>query len=154
MQERETLSSRLGFLMLSVGCAVGLGNVWRFPYITGKYGGGMFVLLYLFFLALMGFPLLVAELSIGRSGQANLVGSVKKLSNGNKFWITPFRLVFIGNFLLMMYYTVVSGWLLSYTWGYVANDFSVCKSVADFNGFFSALIGSPLSSSAGMQDLK
>ena len=76
MQERETLSSRLGFLMLSVGCAVGLGNVWRFPYITGKYGGGMFVLLYLFFLALMGFPLLVAELSIGRSGQANLVGSV------------------------------------------------------------------------------
>ena len=93
MSERETLSSRLGFIMLSVGCAVGLGNVWRFPYITGKYGGGMFVLLYLLFLVLIGFPLLVAELSVGRGGRANLVGSVQKLApeSTGKYWQMHWR---------------------------------------------------------------
>ena len=142
MSERETLSSRLGFIMLSVGCAVGLGNVWRFPYITGQYGGGMFVLLYLVFLFLLGFPLLIAELSVGRCGRANLVGSVKKLSGAHKFWPIPFRIVFLGNFILMCYYTVVTGWLLAYTWYYLTGSVNSCKTPGDFGTLFSSLTSS------------
>ena len=79
-EKRETLASRLGFLMLSVGCAVGLGNVWRFPFIVGKFGGGMFVLLYLFFLVLLGWPVLLMELSVGRASRRNLVGAFGRLA--------------------------------------------------------------------------
>lgn len=147
MSERETLSSRLGFIMLSVGCAVGLGNVWRFPYITGQYGGGMFVLLYLIFLVLLGFPLLVAELSVGRCGRANLVGSVSKLAGSRQKWTWPFRLVFTGNFILMIYYSVVSGWLLAYIWHYLSGSVLKCSAQADFNALFGNLTASPWQSS-------
>ena len=150
MSERERLSSRLGFIMLSVGCAVGLGNVWRFPYIAGKYGGGMFVLLYLVFLVLLGFPLLVAELSIGRYGRATLVGSADKIMGGKSFWGILFRIVFAGNFILMTYYTVVSGWLLSYTKDYLTNSIGPCKTTGDFANFFTALTADPLTSALFM----
>ena len=150
MSERERLSSRLGFIMLSVGCAVGLGNVWRFPYIAGKYGGGMFVLLYLVFLVLLGFPLLVAELSIGRYGRATLVGSADKIMGGKSFWGILFRIVFAGNFILMTYYTVVSGWLLSYTTDYLTNSIGTCKTTGDFANFFTALTADPLTSALFM----
>ena len=146
MPERETLSSRLGFIMLSVGCAVGLGNVWRFPYITGKYGGGMFVLLYLIFLVLLGFPLLVGELSIGRCGRANLVGSANRISGNKKIWNIIFQTVFTGNFILMTYYTVVSGWLLAYTKYYLTGSINVCSTPAAFAQCFNALTANPLES--------
>ena len=152
MSERETLSSRLGFIMLSVGCAVGLGNVWRFPYITGKYGGGMFVLLYLLFLVLIGFPLLVAELSVGRGGRANLVGSVQKLApeSTGKYWQIPFKVVFSGNFILMIYYTVVSGWLLAYSGYYLTGAISHCREAKEISAVFGQLTASPWESSIFM----
>ena len=140
MKERETLSSHLGFLLLSVGCAVGLGNVWRFPYITGKYGGGMFVLVYLLFLLILGFPLLVAELAIGRAGQGNLISSSARLAAGRPLWTKIMKVVFVGNLLLMMYYTVVTGWLLAYTAAYCDNSI---MTVGDPGAFFVSLIESP-----------
>ncbi len=147
MSQRETLSSRLGFIMLSVGCAVGLGNVWRFPYITGQYGGGMFVLLYLVCLLLLGLPLLLAELSVGRGGGANLVGSVRNLAATRKnLWVLPFKAVFTGNFILMTYYTVVSGWLLAYTVYYLTDSIGKCRTPGEFGTLFSQLTASPVES--------
>ena len=140
MEERETLSSRMGFLLLSVGCAVGLGNVWRFPYVTGKYGGGMFVLLYLLFLLLLGFPLLTAELAIGRAGRGNLISSSDRLAGKNAPWRRIFQVVFAGNLLLMMYYTVVTGWLLACTAAYFDNSIMLA---GDPGAYFGALVQSP-----------
>ena len=151
MSKRETLSSRLGFIMLSVGCAVGLGNVWRFPYITGQYGGGMFVLLYLVCLLLLGFPLLLGELTVGRGGRANLVGSVKNLApSRKKLWALPFQVVFTGNFLLMTYYTVVSGWLLAYTVYYLTGHMAKISTPAEFGSLFGQLTAAPVESSLYM----
>ena len=151
MSKRETLSSRLGFIMLSVGCAVGLGNVWRFPYITGQYGGGMFVLLYLVCLLLLGFPLLLGELTVGRGGRANLVGSVKNLApSRKKLWALPFQVVFTGNFLLMTYYTVVSGWLLAYTVYYLTGHMAKFSTPAEFGSLFGQLTAAPVESSLYM----
>ena len=140
MKKRETLSSRMGFLLLSVGCAVGLGNVWRFPYVTGKYGGGMFVLLYLFFLLLLGFPLLTAELAIGRAGRGNLISSSARLAGGRSVWPKIMTAAFAGNLLLMMYYTVVTGWLLACTAAFFDNSL---MTAGDPGAFFGALVASP-----------
>lgn len=140
MKKRETLSSRMGFLLLSVGCAVGLGNVWRFPFVTGKYGGGMFVLLYLLFLLLLGFPLLTAELAIGRAGRGNLISSSSRLAGKNTPWPKLLTAAFAGNLLLMMYYTVVTGWLLAYTAAYLDNSI---MTAGDTGAFFGALVASP-----------
>ena len=151
MSKRETLSSRLGFIMLSVGCAVGLGNVWRFPYITGQYGGGMFVLLYLVCLLLLGFPLLLGELTVGRGGGANLVGSVKNLApSRKKLWALPFQVVFTGNFLLMTYYTMVSGWLLAYTVYYLTGKMAKFTTPEQINALHGQLTASPVESSLYM----
>ena len=147
MNKRETLSSRLGFLLLSVGCAVGLGNVWRFPFVTGKYGGGMFVLLYLLFLLLLGFPLLTAELAIGRAGRGNLISSSVRLAEKNTLWRRIFQAAFAGNLLLMMYYTVVTGWLLAYTAAFFDN---AIMNSGDPGAFFGALVASPGRSSLDM----
>lgn len=140
MKKRETLSSRMGFLLLSVGCAVGLGNVWRFPFVTGKYGGGMFVLLYLFFLLLLGFPLLTAELAIGRAGRGNLISSSARLAGKDSPWPKVLTAAFAGNLLLMMYYTVVTGWLLAYTAAFFDNSIMIS---GDPGAFFGALAASP-----------
>ena len=112
---RETLASRLGFLALAAGCTIGLGNVWRFPFITGEYGGGAFVLIYLLFLAILGYPILTMELAIGRAGGSNLVGAYRNL--GGKYGKLFSRigiLFFTGNLILLMYYTTVTGWLGTY----------------------------------------
>ena len=114
---RERLSSRIGFLMLAAGCAVGLGNVWRFPFIVGENGGAAFVLIYAAFLALFGFPVLLAELAIGRGGRSGIAGALRGL--GGTWWGKLGLLIFSGNLLLMVYYTDVSGWLLIYTKNYV-----------------------------------
>lgn len=112
---REKLSSRLGFLLTTAGCAVGLGNVWRFPFIVGRNGGAVFVLIYLLFLALIGIPVLMAELAAGRAAKRGIAGAMGMLAaSGGSAWRTIGRVVFLGNVLLMMYYTGVSGWLLRY----------------------------------------
>lgn len=122
---REMLASRLGFILLAAGCAIGLGNIWRFPYIAGQYGGAFFVLMYLFFLLLLGFPVMVMELSIGRAGQLDIVGCYKKLKNPERPlpWEKPGMLFFVGNLILLMFYSVITGWLLAYTWYFLSGAF-------------------------------
>lgn len=115
-EKREKLSSRLGFLMLSAGCAVGLGNVWRFPFVVGKNGGAAFVLVYIAFLALLGFPVLLAELTVGRGGHSGVAGALRNL--GGRRWGAIGLAVFAGNLLLMAFYTDVAGWLACFTASY------------------------------------
>lgn len=117
---RGKLGSRLGFLMLAAGCAVGLGNVWRFPFVVGQNGGAAFVLLYLAFLMLFGLPLLIAELSLGRASGCGISGALRTLARRNKtgWWITGL-VIFSGNLLLMLYYSDVGGWLLRFTDSYL-----------------------------------
>ena len=116
---RERIASRLGFLMLAAGCAVGLGNVWRFPYVVGQNGGAAFVLVYLAFLAIFGFPVLLAELAVGRGAKAGIAGAFKSL--GGSLWGRIGLVVFGGNLLLMIYYTDVAGWLVKFAEAYVAS---------------------------------
>lgn len=112
--ERETLASRLGFLFLSAGCAIGLGNVWRFPYITGKYGGAAFVLIYLLFLIILGLPVIVMEFAIGRASKKNIGAALKVLEPKGTKWHIYGYVAITGNYLLMMFYTTVAGWMLFY----------------------------------------
>ena len=114
MEKRETFSSRLGFVLISAGCAIGLGNVWRFPYITGKYGGAAFVLLYLLFLVILGLPVMVMELTVGRASQRSIALSFQRLEPKGSKWHWYSYVGFAGNYLLMMFYTVIAGWLLYY----------------------------------------
>ena len=112
MEKREKLSSRLGFILLSAGCAIGIGNVWKFPYITGLYGGGAFVLVYLFFLIIMGVPLMTMEFSIGRASRKSPLLACKVLEKPGQSWHLQGYLAMVGNYLLMMFYTTVTGWML------------------------------------------
>lgn len=114
MKERETFGSRLGFVLISAGCAIGLGNVWRFPYIVGKYGGAAFVLIYLFFLAVMGLPIMTMEFAVGRASRKSIAVSFHVLEpKGTKWhWYSWFGMA--GNYMLMMFYTTVAGWMLLY----------------------------------------
>ena len=112
--QREKLGSRLGFILLSAGCAIGIGNVWKFPYITGQNGGGIFVLIYLFFLAVMGIPVMTMEFAIGRASKRSPARMYHELEKkGTKWHIHGYASV-LGNYLLMMFYTVVAGWMLMY----------------------------------------
>lgn len=111
---REKLSSRLGFILLSAGCAIGLGNIWRFPYIVGKYGGGAFVLVYLFFLILLGLPIIVMEYSVGRGSGKSVARSFHILEKPNHRWHIFSYIAMLGNYLLVMFYTTISGWMLAY----------------------------------------
>jgi SNF family Na+-dependent transporter len=115
-QERERLASRIGFIFLSAGCAIGLGNVWRFPFITGQHGGGAFVLIYILFLLIFGLPIMVMEFSIGRASQQNIGLALKTLQPKGTKWHVYGPIAIAGNYVLMMFYTVVSGWLFSYFW--------------------------------------
>ena len=112
--QRESFRSRLGFLLVSAGCAIGIGNVWRFPYVTGKYGGGLFVLLYLVCLLVMGVPVLTMELAVGRAGRKSAVLAYRKLEKPGQKWHIHGWFCLIGCFLLMMYYTTVTGWMVIY----------------------------------------
>ncbi|SDA66404.1 neurotransmitter:Na+ symporter, NSS family [Butyrivibrio sp. INlla18] len=114
MREREKLGSRLGFILLSAGCAIGIGNVWRFPYMVGQYGGGIFVIIYLLFLLILGVPVMTMEYSIGRASRMSIYPAYKKLEKeGTKWHLSGFMAMF-GNYLLLMFYSVVSGWILRY----------------------------------------
>lgn len=112
--QRETLGSRLGFLLLSAGCAIGIGNVWKFPYITGENGGGVFVLFYLLFLVIMGVPVMTMEFSMGRASRKSPVKMYDELAPGKKQWKLHGGLAMVGNYVLMMFYTNVAGWMIQY----------------------------------------
>ncbi|MCI6676166.1 MAG: sodium-dependent transporter [Clostridiales bacterium] len=112
--KREKFSSRLGFILISAGCAIGLGNVWRFPYITGVYGGAAFVLIYLFFLAILGIPILVCEFAVGRASQASAAVSFDRLEPKGTKWHWFKWAAMGGNYMLMMFYTTIGGWMLLY----------------------------------------
>ena len=114
MEKREKLSSRLGFILLSAGCAIGIGNVWKFPYITGLYGGGAFVLVYLFFLIIMGVPMMTMEFAIGRASRKSPLLACKVLEKPGQKWHLQGFMAMAGNYLLMMFYTTVTGWMLHY----------------------------------------
>ena len=112
--EREKFSSRLGFILISAGCAIGLGNVWRFRYIVGQYGGAAFVLIYLVFLLIMGLPIVVMEFSVGRASQKSAALSFEQLEPKGSKWHLNKYIAIAGNYLLMMFYTTVSGWMVLY----------------------------------------
>ena len=122
--EREKLGSRLGFILLSAGCAIGLGNVWKFPYMVGQYGGGLFVLIYLIFLAIMGIPVMVMEFSLGRASRKSPVAMYQQLEPKGKKWHIHGYFALAGNVILMMFYTSVAGWLLQYFVKTAKGDFS------------------------------
>ena len=113
-QEREKLGSRLGFLFLSAGCAIGCGNVWKFPWMTGQYGGGGFVLVYVLCLLLLGLPAMTMEFAMGRASQASPVGMYQKLEKPGQKWHIHGYLALVGNLALMAFYTVVTGWMMYY----------------------------------------
>lgn len=124
MKEREKFGSRLGFILVSAGCAVGLGNVWKFPYMTGKNGGAAFILIYLLFLVLMGLPIMVAEFSVGRASQKSVASSFKLLQPKQRTWHRFGYIAMLGNYILMMFYTMVGGWMLYYMVRMARGDFS------------------------------
>ncbi len=123
LKERETFASRLGFVLISAGCAIGLGNVWRFPYIVGQYGGAAFVLIYLLFLLIMGLPIMAMEFAVGRASRKSVIVSFQELEpKGTKWhWYGWFGMA--GNYLLMMFYTTIAGWLLLYFFKIAAGQF-------------------------------
>ena len=126
--ERENFKSRLGFLLVSAGCAIGIGNVWKFPYITGANGGGVFVLFYLIFLVIMGAPVLTMELAVGRASRQSIVQGYKALEPEGSKWHLHGWVCIIGCYLLMMYYTTVSGWMLNYFVKFAVGEFSTVDS--------------------------
>ena len=121
--EREGFKSRLGFILVSAGCAIGIGNVWKFPYVAGQNGGGLFVLVYLLFLAVLGIPILTMELSLGRASRKSLVKAYKKLEPKGSKWHVHGWFSLAGNYLLMMFYTSVSGWMVDYGWKFATGGF-------------------------------
>lgn len=149
METREKFSSRLGFILISAGCAVGLGNVWRFPYITGKYGGAAFVLIYLLFLVILGLPIMVMEFAVGRASQKSAARSFHVLEpKGTKWHITGWAAM-AGNYLLMMFYTTVGGWMLSYVFKTASGEF-VDKTPQQVEGIFNGMLADPLSMTGWM----
>ena len=141
--KREKFGSRLGFILISAGCAIGLGNVWRFPYITGKYGGAAFVLIYLLFLVLLGLPIMVMEFAVGRGSQVSIALSFDRLEPlGTKWhWYKWFGIG--GNYLLMMFYTTIGGWLLLYTGKMAIGEFKGLDADG-VTGVFTSLLGQPV----------
>ena len=141
-EKREKLSSRIGFLLVSAGCAIGLGNIWRFPYITGKYGGAAFVLIYIICLAVVGLPILIMEFSIGRAGQRDIAGSYKVLEKEGSKWHLIGYIQMLGCLILMMFYTSVTGWTITYAY-YMATGATLGLSPDGVAQFFGAMLSNP-----------
>lgn len=142
MNQREQFSSRLGFILISAGCAIGLGNVWRFPHIAGEYGGAAFIVIYLLFLLIFGIPIMTIEFSVGRGSGKSIATSFHELEpKGTKWhWFSPIAI--IGNYLLMMFYTVITGWMFIYLVKMLTGDFVNCTT-AEISAQFSAMTGNP-----------
>ena len=138
---REKFSSRIGFILISAGCAIGLGNVWRFPYITGEYGGAAFVLLILFFLVVLGLPIMVMEFAMGRASYRSIARSFDALEPRGSKWHRFKWVALVGNYLLMMFYTVVCGWTLAYFFKTATGQLGPS---ADIASVFSNLLANPL----------
>ena len=141
---RENFQSRLGFILVSAGCAIGIGNVWRFPYVAGQNGGGVFVLFYLIFLLCMGVPVLTMELAVGRAGKKSAVQAYKALEKDGQKWHIHGWFCMIGCVLLMMYYTTVSGWMLSYFVKFITGSFKSGMDADAVGGAFSTLLANPV----------
>jgi len=120
--EREKFGSRLGFILISAGCAIGIGNVWRFPYIAGNNGGGIFVVLYIIFLLLFGIPILSMELSMGRASKSSIIRAYHKLEKPGQKWHLHGYIGMVGNYILLFFYTTVSGWMLGYFIKYLTGN--------------------------------
>lgn len=142
--KRESFKSRLGFILVSAGCAIGIGNVWRFPYVAGENGGGLFVLLYLVFLVLMGIPVLTMELAVGRASRKSAVLGYKKLEKPKSKWHIHGWFCMLGCYLLMMYYTTVSGWMTSYFYKFATGTFESGMTSEQVSGVFSQLQSNPI----------
>lgn len=143
MEQREQLGSRLGFILLSAGCAIGIGNVWKFPYMVGQYGGGAFVLIYLFFLVILGIPVMTMEFAMGRAGQRSPARLYQQLEPKGSKWHLHGYVAMAGNYILMMFYTSVAGWMLDYFVRTAGGQFVG----ADTDGVaaqFSQMLGDPL----------
>ena len=143
MEQREQLGSRLGFILLSAGCAIGIGNVWKFPYMVGQYGGGAFVLIYLFFLVILGIPVMTMEFAMGRAGQRSPARLYQQLEPKGSKWHLHGYVAMAGNYILMMFYTSVAVWMLDYFVRTAGGQFVG----ADTNGVaaqFSQMLGDPL----------
>ena len=141
--KRESFKSRLGFLLVSAGCAIGIGNVWRFPYVTGQNGGGIFVLFFLIFLVIMGLPVLTMELAVGRASRKSAVLGYKALEKKGSKWHIHGWVAIFGCCMLMMYYTTVSGWMVTYFFKFLTGSFKSGMTTEDTAQAFSNLLGDP-----------
>ena len=141
--KRESFKSRLGFLLVSAGCAIGIGNVWRFPYVVGENGGGIFVLFYLLFLVAMGLPVLTMELAVGRGSRKSAVLAYKELEKPKSKWHIHGWFAILGCYVLMMYYTTVSGWMVSYFYKFVTGEFKAGMDADATGSVFSDLLADP-----------
>ncbi len=141
--KRESLGSRLGFILLSAGCAIGIGNVWKFPYMAGQYGGGAFVLIYLFFLAIMGIPVMTMEFSLGRASRKSPVCMYQELEKKGQKWHLHGYAAMIGNYILMMFYTSVTAWMLQYFVKTARGDFAGADA-AGVKDIFNDMLGDPV----------
>ena len=121
--QRENFKSRLGFILISAGCAIGIGNVWKFPYVAGQNGGGVFVLFYLLFLVMVGAPALTMEFAVGRASRKSVLGCYQELEPRGSKWHLHGYVALLGNYVIMMFYTTVAGWMVSYFYRFLANDF-------------------------------
>lgn len=124
MEKRERFASRLGFILISAGCSIGLGDVWRFPYITGQYGGGIFVLIYLIFIIALGLPIMTMELAVGRASQQSIATSFNVMEREGQKWHLMGYAGIVGNYLLMMFYTTIAGWMLAYFYKFLIGQFN------------------------------
>ncbi len=141
MAERENFKSRLGFILIAAGCAIGLGNVWRFPFITGQYGGAAFVLIYLFFLLIFGFPILVMEFAVGRASRLGVGRSFNALEKPGHKWHYAGIPMIAGNYLLMMFYTTVTGWMLFYFYRMVTMGDLMSMTPSEVGAEFTNMLG-------------
>ena len=142
--KRESFQSRLGFLLVSAGCAIGIGNVWRFPYVAGQNGGGLFVLVYLVFLVIMGLPVLTMELAVGRASRKSAVLAYKALEKPGAKWHIHGWFAILGCYVLMMYYTTVSGWMLDYFVKFATGTFYHGMETAAAESEFSTMLSNPV----------
>lgn len=142
---RDKLGSRLGFILLSAGCAIGIGNVWKFPYVVGQNGGGLFVLIYLFFLVILGIPVLTMEFSIGRAAQKSPAKMYEQLEPKGSKWHLHGKVSLIGCYLLMMFYTTVAGWMLKFFVSTASGEIVGMDTAAVENHFNVDVLGDPVS---------
>lgn len=142
--KRESFKSRLGFLLVSAGCAIGIGNVWRFPYVAGQNGGGLFVLFYLIFLVAMGLPVLTMELAVGRASRKSAVQAYQALEKPGSKWHLHGWVAIFGCYMLMMYYTTVSGWMVTYFYKFLTGTFQAGMDADAVGAVFTDLLADPI----------